>query len=185
MRKQIGIALIALATIVFAVIIVRIISPAPKDNSSTANLVMVDKERTEKILTEWVISRSNRISSSTAMEIVRGIMRADYPLLMLAIIDVESNFVPTAISKQGAWGLTQVMPKVHGQRLIKANVIAGERDLFDIDASIRAGNLILRDCLKQSNGNVEKALERYLGGIDGIYVKKILANLSNLYVLTR
>ncbi|OLS13270.1 MAG: Lytic transglycosylase catalytic [Promethearchaeota archaeon CR_4] len=179
-------------TIFIVLIILCFFLPAcgPVDHTYTVNGVAVDRKkqdlkRIENILTEWVISRSNRISSSTARKIVGGIMRADYPLLMLAIIDVESNFVPTAVSKQGAWGLTQVMPKVHGQRLIKANVIAVERDLFDIDASIRSGNLILRDCLKQSNGNVEKALERYLGGIDGIYVKKILVNLSNLYVLTR
>jgi hypothetical protein len=139
----------------------------------------------EDILTNWVLSRSDRISRSAAKEIVKESMWVDYPMLMLAIIEVESNFVPTAISSKGAVGLTQIMPKIHGPALIKSNIIKEHRDLFDIAISIRAGNIVLRDCLKQSKGNISNALEQYLGGKDGAYVKAILTNLATLYILTR
>lgn len=136
---------------------------------------------TEKILTKWVFEKSDRISFQIAQTIVREAMKTDKPLLMLALIEVESNFVPSAVSSKGAMGLTQVMPFVHSKVLIEAKIIKEKRDLFDIGPSIQAGNVILSDYLRQSNGDVPKALERYLGGKDGAYVHRILANLANLY----
>jgi soluble lytic murein transglycosylase len=97
---------------------------------------------------------------------------------------MESNFTPTALSNKGAMGLTQVMPKYHRKNLIKAGIITTDRDLFNIGASIKAGDMILSEHLAQTNNDVTKALDKYLGGKDGVYVKRIQANLANLYILT-
>jgi soluble lytic murein transglycosylase-like protein len=132
----------------------------------------------------WVFARSNRISQETAREIAFKAARTRRPLLILALIEVESNFVPTAVSSKGAVGLSQIVFEHHGKALAKAGIAREKRDLFDVGPSILAADLILDDMLAQSGGDVVKALEKYLGGQDGAYVKRILTNLASLYILT-
>lgn len=140
--------------------------------------------RSESILVDWVYKRSNRISMSGCKQIVKIAMSTRKPLLVLAMIDIESNFVPTATSPKNAIGLMQVMPGVWDKELIKQGIIKNRRDLYDTEPAIKAGDYVLNYCLSQSKGDVEKALEIYLGGKDGWYCKKILANLANLYLIT-
>jgi len=137
----------------------------------------------EEQLINWVYSKSERISKYTCKVIVQEAMKTKYPLLMLALIEMESNFTPTALSNKGAMGLTQVMPKYHRKNLIKEGIITTDRDLFNISASIKAGDMILGEYLSQTSNDVSKALGKYLGGKDGVYVKRIQANLANLYIL--
>lgn len=155
--------------------------------AETTTVVLEDLKKQsfkeEKILTKWVFEKSTKISMQTAETIVKEAMKVEKPLLMLALIEVESSFVPTSLSNKGAFGLTQVMPKVHGKMLKEAKIIKDDRDLFDIQPSIQAGNLILNGYLKDSKGDISKALERYLGGKDGAYLHKILVNLASLYIL--
>jgi len=143
-----------------------------------------DKETVEKVLTKWVYEHSKQISLNTSKEIVKESMKTNKPLLMLALIEVESNFVPTAVSNKGAIGLTQVMPVYHEKSITAKGIIKERRDLFDVVPSIQAGNFVLDSCLTQSKGDVSKALESYLGGQDKWYVNRILSNLANLYMLT-
>lgn len=140
------------------------------------------KDALEKVLTKWVYEHSANISIHTAREIVLETMKTDKPLLMISLIAVESNFCPTARSNKGAIGLSQVMYRIHGKNLIKLGIIKEERDLFDIVPSVASGNVILETFLKETDYNVSKALERYLGGADGTYLKAILLNLADLYV---
>jgi soluble lytic murein transglycosylase-like protein len=150
-----------------------------KSRSDAARLV-----QTENTLTQWVYNHSAKISKDTAKAIAREAVKSDRPLLILAIASVESEMVPSATSGAGAKGLMQIMWKVWGSDLIKAGIAREERDLYNIDTSTRAGNLVIGKLLKQSNGDVKGALEKYLGGRDGYYVNRIQAALSNLYVLT-
>jgi len=157
---------------------------------SDLNDPVVDKDKSkretyEKVLTKWIYEHSNRISIGMAGEIARETVKTDKPLLVLALIEVESNFIPSATSNKGAIGLTQVMFDVHGKMLIKNGVIKEKRDLYDIAPSIHAGSLVLDSCLVQSKGDVSKALEYYLGGKDGAYLLRILSNLANLYMLAK
>ena len=135
-------------------------------------------------LVDWVLAKSAHISSQTAKSIVKEAMATDKPLLVLAIIPVESEFVSSAVSKKGAIGLMQVMFDVHKDMLIKRGIIKDKRDLFDIEPNIQAGNAILDMYLGECKGDVASALERYLGGKDGEYLRRILSNLANLYLLT-
>lgn len=141
-----------------------------------------DKET--DVLTKWVYEHSKQISLTTSREIAKEAMKTNKPLLMLALIEVESNFVPTAVSNKGAIGLTQVMPVYHEKSITAKGIIKERRDLFDVVPSIQAGNFVLDSCLTQSKGDVSKALESYLGGQDKWYVNRILSNLANLYMLT-
>jgi soluble lytic murein transglycosylase-like protein len=147
--------------------------------------VITDSKRkaVNDAMVKWVYEHSSKISRAGCQEIVFEAGKTNKSLLLLAVICAESEFTTTAVSSKGAMGLTQVMPGVWEQHLIKKGIIKERRDLFDIGPSVAAGNEVLSICIKDSKGDVTKALERYLGGQDGIYTKRILSNLGNLYVM--
>ncbi|MFN9210738.1 MAG: lytic transglycosylase domain-containing protein [Betaproteobacteria bacterium] len=78
--------------------------------------------------------------------------------LVLALIEVESNFRKYAISSAGARGDMQVMP-------FWTNVIGDgdARKLFDLRANLRYGCVILRHYLDLEQGDLYLALGRYNG----------------------
>ncbi len=79
------------------------------------------------------------------------------PELILAVIDVESNFRPYAVSRAGALGLMQVMP-------FWVKEIGRPKDnLFRIRTNLRYGSTILRFYLDKEKGNRTRALSRYNG----------------------
>ena len=79
------------------------------------------------------------------------------PELVLAVIDVESNFNPAAISRAGARGLMQVMP------FWKKEIGKPNDSLFNIRTNLRYGCTILKYYLDKEKGNLFKALGRYNG----------------------
>ncbi len=94
-------------------------------------------------------------------EIARFIMDyAEYyeldPALLRAIIQVESNFNPTAVSPKGARGLMQLMPLT----VAALHVL----DPFDPDENIRAGAAEVRRLLDRFHGDMRLALAAYHGG---------------------
>jgi soluble lytic murein transglycosylase-like protein len=79
------------------------------------------------------------------------------PELVLAVIEVESNFNPFAISSAGARGLMQVMPF-----WLKQIGRPGD-SLFRVHTNLRLGCTILRYYLDKEKGNLFHALARYNG----------------------
>jgi soluble lytic murein transglycosylase-like protein len=79
------------------------------------------------------------------------------PLLVLAVINVESNFDHYAISSAGARGLMQVMPFWKDE--------IGERSdsLFHIQTNLEYGCAILKLYLQKEKNDLTKALARYNG----------------------
>ena len=88
----------------------------------------------------------------------REAMRAGLrPALVLAVIQVESDFNQFAISRAGAVGLMQVMPfwlKKIGKK--------GD-NLFRMKTNLRFGCTILKYYLDKEKGNLTEALGRYNG----------------------
>ena len=81
------------------------------------------------------------------------------PELVLALINVESNFDRFAISSAGARGRMQIMP-------FWLNEIGRPDDnLFHINTNLRFGCTILGIYLKRENGNMYQALARYNGSV--------------------
>ena len=79
--------------------------------------------------------------------------------LVLAIIQVESNFRKYAVSSAGARGLMQVMP-------FWVNLIGRKGDnLFALRTNIRFGCVILKHYLDMEKGNLTRALARYNGSL--------------------
>ncbi len=100
--------------------------------------------------------------------------RADLaPELVLAVIEVESNFDRFAISVAGALGLMQVMP-------FWLNEIGRPDDnLLHIDTNLRYGCTILRFYLDKENGDLRRALGRYNGSLGKRkYPNKVIDKLT-------
>jgi soluble lytic murein transglycosylase-like protein len=89
------------------------------------------------------------------------------PLLVLAMIEVESGFDPTAISGAGARGLMQLLPATL-QREAGALGLA-DADPHDPVANVRAGVRYLRRCLDSYPGHLDVALMAYNTGPNRIY----------------
>jgi hypothetical protein len=77
-------------------------------------------------------------------------------LLLAAVVAVESGFAPRAVSPRGARGLMQVTPMVGDAY--------GAGDLFDPYVNLDVGSRYLCSLLKDSGGNLERALAAYNAG---------------------
>jgi soluble lytic murein transglycosylase-like protein len=81
------------------------------------------------------------------------------PELVLAVIDVESNFDRYALSHVGARGLMQVMP------FWLDEIGRPDDNLFVIDTNLRLGCTILKYYMDMENGDLQRALGRYNGSL--------------------
>lgn len=81
------------------------------------------------------------------------------PALIIAVMDVESNFRKFAISSAGARGLMQIMP------FWLKEIGSDGHNLFDTKTNIRYGCVILRLYLDLEDGNLTRALARYNGAL--------------------
>jgi len=80
------------------------------------------------------------------------------PELVLAVIDVESNFDRYAISSASALGLMQIMPF-----WVKELGYQDKNVLFDMDVNILLGCRILKYYLDMEDGDLVQGLARYNG----------------------
>ena len=78
------------------------------------------------------------------------------PVLVQAVVRVESAFNPSAVSRKGAGGLMQLMPRT-------ASAL-GVLDRFDPRENIRGGVRHLRYLLDRYQGNVAMAVAAYNAG---------------------
>lgn len=94
------------------------------------------------------------------------------PELVLAVIDIESNFDRFAISHAGARGLMQVMP------FWLEEIGRPDANLFVIDTNIRFGCTILKYYMDMEDGDLVRALGRYHGSLGrAAYPNKVLDRL--------
>ena len=81
------------------------------------------------------------------------------PQLVLAIIQVESNFRKYAVSSAGARGFMQVMP-------FWVSLVGRKGDnLFSLRTNLRYGCVILRHYIDTEKGDLSRALSRYNGSL--------------------
>lgn len=91
------------------------------------------------------------------------------PALVLGLIQVESGFHKHAVSKAGARGYMQVMP-------FWAELIGSgdARALFNMQANVRFGCVILRHYLDRDAGDLFRTLGRYNGSLGEAHYPNIV-----------
>ena len=95
------------------------------------------------------------------------------PELVLALIEVESNFDEFAISVSGARGLMQIMP------FWLQEIELSNKNLFHISTNLRMGCTILRHYVDIEKADLSKALARYNGSRGkAIYPNKVFKALN-------
>ncbi|MFC5474392.1 transglycosylase SLT domain-containing protein [Paraherbaspirillum soli] len=144
----------------------------------------VDNSRQQQWVTSWLSKRyrvagdATNVFVSTAYKTARE-TKLD-PLLILAVMAIESGLNPFAESPVGAQGLMQVMSKVHEE---KFENLGGIKAALTPAANIKVGSMILKDYVTQG-GSVEAGLKRYVGAAafanDGGYGSKVLAEYRRL-----
>lgn len=131
----------------------------------------------------WLVDMSNRLKKRVKdpekrLELLKLVhieaTRAGLePELVLAVIQVESNFRKYAISRVGARGLMQIMP------FWLDEIGHPNDDLFDIQTNLRFGCTILKHYLNKEKGNLTRALGRYNGSLGSYrYPKKVYKALD-------
>jgi soluble lytic murein transglycosylase-like protein len=106
------------------------------------------------------------------------------PLLVLAVISIESRFNPMAESTMGAKGLMQIIPRFHRAKLAEHG---GDHAVLDPESNIRVGALILREYIHRT-GALETGLQFYNGARrdeSGFYARKVLAERQRLEQVLR
>ena len=131
------------------------------------------------------LAKKYRIASTEVRKMVAAAYAAGAytkldPLLILAVMSIESNLNPVVESAAGAQGLMQIMPKVHANRF---DQYGGLGSIFNIDTNVLVGARILQDCIKLGGNTVEGGLKCYVGASgpsDGGYGAKVLAEQARL-----
>lgn len=119
--------------------------------------------------TERMVAAAHRAAAEVGLD----------PLLVLAVISIESRFNPIAESVMGAKGLMQIIPKYH---LDKLRAAGGEHAVFDPESNIHVGTRILQEYVYRT-GTLEAGLQFYNGALrDGSaqYAHKVLAERMRL-----
>src|SRR4051812_40296329 len=101
------------------------------------------------------------------------------PLLVLAVISIESRFNPIAESGMGAKGLMQIIPKYHRAKLLEHG---GDAAVLDPESNILVGTRILQEYIYRT-GTQEAGLQSYNGASrDGSaqYAQKVMAERDRL-----
>lgn len=161
------------------------INPQQVTVISTAEQTAVAEESPEQRALAEFISKRYRVAEEAITGIVSSAYRAGAehrvdPLLILAVVAIESKFNPLAESVLGAKGLMQVLPKYHQE---KVSEHGGDTALLEPGINIQVGTQILREYLKRS-GETESALQMYVGGAGdtpaSLYPGKVLAERARL-----
>ncbi|HYL90301.1 MAG TPA: transglycosylase SLT domain-containing protein [Burkholderiales bacterium] len=143
-------------------------------------------DREQRAVTEYIAKRY-RVSEGAVAGYVAAAYRAGEknsvdPLLILAVMAVESRYNPVAESTVGAKGLMQVMPKYHLDKLADHG---GEPALLEPDVNIQVGTQILREYQRRFR-DTETALQVYAGAFDepsSQYANKVFAERARLEAL--
>lgn len=123
---------------------------------------------------------SPKVAWREASAIVYYSMKYKVPSeLIVSLAKLESRFNPTANSSHGACGVMQVLWSVHHGMLQAKGIAPTKQHMFDPERGIEAGILIFSRYVK-AYGTIQKAVNRYYGGISTVYLKRVNKNVSML-----
>jgi soluble lytic murein transglycosylase-like protein len=125
-------------------------------------------------ITERMVAAAHRAADEVGLD----------PLLVLAVVAVESRFNPIAESGMGAKGLMQIIPRFH---LDKLRAAGGEDVVFDPESNIRVGARILQEYVYRT-GTLVAGLQQYNGAsrdANAYYAQRVMAERERLEQVVR
>lgn len=149
-----------------------------------------EKDAFQRALTRSILELQPRLDKETAKRISLNIISecSDKnldPILVTALIWVESRFDPLAYSNKGALGLMQVRYSIWKEDpIMRDNNVSTKYKLYWIDLNIKCGTDILAKYYREADQDVIRALYRYntgskelpnkIGDFEVKYVNKIV-----------
>ena len=157
--------------------------PAPLVLSAKQQALLATEKQQEWVTT-WLAKRYRVAGDAANMFVSTAYMTAHEikldPLLILAVMAIESGLNPFAESPVGAQGLMQVMSKIHHARVQE---LGGVKAALNPAANIRVGSLILKDYVTRG-GSIKAGLKTYVGAAafdnDSGYGSRVLAEYARL-----
>ncbi|MGL1956436.1 MAG: lytic transglycosylase domain-containing protein [Colwellia sp.] len=129
------------------------------------------------IVTVFLILMSSSSYSAVDVQIIKAINIAAIkyqidPKIIAAVIKIESDFDPFALSRKGAEGMMQIMPATQLELKLLHS--------FDSSENIDAGTRYLKQQLKRF-GSIDKALWAYNAGATNV-IRNIKPDETKLYI---
>lgn len=165
----------------------------PEDEAETDALVEVPvtvEDGTSVVLSPRMqgalnyVSRRYHVSTEALQPIFATAQRSGKelqidPLLIIAVIGVESGFNPFSQSGFGAQGLMQVVPRFHMDKLPEANEPAS---FLDPVTNVQIGSRVLKESIRRYGG-LEEGLQQFGGALNDPerrYASRVLAEKQKL-----
>lgn len=144
----------------------------------------VSTESPDKTSLAQFVAKRYRVSVDATLSVIHNAFAAGHrhsldPLLILAVIGVESSFNPLAESVKGAKGLMQIIPRFHTPLLARAG---GENAVLEPEVNIHTGTKILKNYISRT-GDLIAGLQLYNGAPNdesARYANKVLAEQERL-----
>lgn len=135
------------------------------------------------------VARRYRVSAQALAPIFEAVQAAGRerhidPMLLIAVISIESSFNPYSQSVVGAQGLMQIIPRYY---LDKVPDGSGDLPFLDPVINVRIGAQILQENIQQ-HGSLIAGLQQYGGAADDeehAYANKVLAEKQRLDQVSR
>ncbi len=122
-----------------------------------------ESSRQQYLVSDWLSKRYRVAREATVSMVTTTYQTAREiefdPLLILAVMAIESGLNPIAESPMGAQGLMQVMSKIHHD---KFQPLGGLKEALNPVANIKVGSLILKDYVARG-GSLQAGLKTYVG----------------------
>jgi soluble lytic murein transglycosylase-like protein len=156
-------------------------SMAPEPESDLSNLGLTREQlRVANYAAKKYRAPLSEVQQYVALVFEKAAVQRIDPILVLAVMAVESNFKPTAQSHVGAKGLMQVHLVAHKD---KFEPFGGKHMAYDPATNIQVGIQILKDYLRRTS-SYEMALKYYVGAAnhdnDGGYAYKVLSERERI-----
>jgi soluble lytic murein transglycosylase-like protein len=151
----------------------RLTPPSVEENIETLARVVGTKYRVSHDVTREFVGTAYREATRNRLD----------PMLIVAVMAVESGFNPAAQSDGGAIGLMQVIPRYHADKFSAAR---GE-SMRDPSTNIRVGSQALKEYIVRA-GTEAAGLQLYngaAGDTSNAYAMKVTAERQRLQEATR